>query len=58
MRMEDLKVCLREAKREKDQERRRWDILVRPMQVMFGYGTVPEEIAWATMFLLTKGKRG
>ena len=30
--------------------------MVRLVQVMFRDGTVPEEIAWASMILLPKGK--
>ena len=54
MHAEDMKGWLREAKRDKDSERRRWELVVRLVQVMFMYGTVPEEIAWATMVLLPK----
>ena len=52
----DLKGWLHEAKREKDPEDRRWEIVVRLVQVMLRDGNVLEEIAWVTMFLLLKGK--
>ena len=38
MRTEDLKECLREAKREKDPERRKSELVVRLVQVMSGMG--------------------
>ena len=57
MRAEDLKGCIRKAKREKDPVRRKWELVMRLVQLEFGVGTVPEEIAWAKMFLLLKGKR-
>ena len=43
---EYLKGWLRWDKRKKDQERRRWELVVRLLQVMFGGGTVPAEISW------------
>ena len=52
MRDEDLKGYLRMCNREKDPERIRWELVVRQVQMMFGDGTVPEEIAWASMALL------
>ena len=55
---EYLKRCLREAKHEKDQVGRRWELVVRLVQLEFWDGTVPEEIAWAKMVLLPKGKGG
>ena len=48
----------KEAKSEKYPEGRRWKPVVRLVKVMFRYGTVVEEIAWATMVLLPKGKEG
>ena len=36
--------------------RRRWEILVRLIQRTFRYGNPPEELAWATMVLILKGK--
>ena len=53
--MEDLKGWRKEAKREKDPERIRWDPVVRIVKVVFRDGKVPEEIAWAMMVLLPKG---
>ena len=41
---EDLKRWLSEAKREKDPERRRWEILKILVQVTFGGGTVLEKL--------------
>ena len=41
MRTDDLNGCLREAKCEKDRERKRWELVVRLVQVMFKDGTVP-----------------
>ena len=57
MRAEDMKEWLREDKREKDIERRRWELVVRLLQGMFRDGTVPKEISWATMVLTLKGKK-
>ena len=56
MRAEDLKRWIREAKCKKYPVRRMWELVSRLAQLVFVYGTVPEEIAWATMFLLPKGK--
>ena len=53
---EDLKGRLREAKREKEPARIRWERITRIVQLVFGYGTVLEEIDWSKMVLLTKGK--
>ena len=47
-----------ESKRKNDPEGRRWDHVVRLVQVMFRYGTVLEDISWATMVLPLKGKGG
>ena len=58
MRTEELKRWLRETKREKDPVRRRWELVVRLVKVMFGDGTVPEEISSTTMVLLPNGKGG
>ena len=41
MRAEDLKGWRKEANHEKDPEGRRWDMLLRLVQVMFRDGTVP-----------------
>ena len=56
--LEDLKGWRKEAKREKDPQGRMWDLLVRLVQVKLRDRTVPEEIAWAKMFLIPKGKGG
>ena len=58
MREEDLKGCRKEAKREKEPEGRMWELIVRLVQVMFRDRTVPEEISWANMVLIPKGKGG
>ena len=58
MREEDLKGCRKEAKREKEPEGRMWELIVRLVQVMFRDRTVPEEISWAKMVLIPKGKEG
>ena len=55
---EDLKGWLRKAKREKYPKRRRWELVVRLVQVIFGYENIPEEVSWATMVILPKGKGG
>ena len=55
---DDLKGWLREAKCKKDPERRSWELAVILVQVTFRDGTVPEEVYWATMVLLQKGKGG
>ena len=39
-----------------DPVRRRWKILVRMVQKTFGDRTPPEELAWATMILISKWK--
>ena len=52
----DLEGWRKKAKREKDLERRRWELVVRLMQVMFRDGTVTEEISWEKLFLTPKGK--
>ena len=56
MRAEDLKGWSKEDKWEKETEGRRWDLVVRLVQVMFRYGTVQEDMAWAKMVLIPKGK--
>ena len=56
MRVEDLKGWLREAKRKKNPVRRRWYLVVQLVQVTFGGGTVMEDISWAMMVLIPKGK--
>ena len=38
---EDLEEWLREDNIKKDKLRRRWELVVRLLQVMFWYGTVP-----------------
>ena len=57
MRTEDMKGWRKKAKRENDTVGRRWEVVVQLVQVMFRYGTVPEEIAWVKMVLVLKGKR-
>ena len=42
--------------RKKDPVIRRWELVVQLVQMIFGGGTVPEEISWVTMALITKGK--
>ena len=41
MHAEDLKGWLRESPRKKEPVRRRWEVLVRLVQRMFGYGDPP-----------------
>ena len=53
---EDLKGWHKEAKREKYSKGISWELVVRLIQVVFRDGTVPEEIVWAMMVLLLKGK--
>ena len=45
MRTEDLKVWLREASRETNPVKHRWQLLVRLIQKNFEYGVVPDEVA-------------
>ena len=56
MRAEDLKEWLNEAKREKDPVDRRWELVVRLVQVLFRDGTLPVDIVWEKMVLIPKGK--
>ena len=56
MHAEDLKGWIHKAKREIDPEERRWELVVRLVNVMFRDVTVLEEIACVTMVLLRKGK--
>ena len=58
MRAEDLKVWLGEASREMDPVTYRWQLLVRLIQTTFKDGAVPEEVAWAMMVFLPKGRGG
>ena len=58
MRAKDLKFWLREATRAKAPVWRRWELLVRLLHRMFEDGTPPEDLAWATMVLIPKGKGG
>ena len=58
MHTKELTGWQHEAKRDNDTEGRRWEPVVRLVQVMFRYGTLLEEIAWAKMALLPKGKGG
>ena len=46
------------ARHEKDRVKRRWELVVRLVQVTFGDGNVLENIAWEMMVLLPKGKGG
>ena len=55
---EYLKGWHKEAKREKELVSRRWDLVVRLVQLVFRYGTMTVEIAWAKMVLILKGKGG
>ena len=55
-RAEALQGWRKEAKHDKDLEQRRWELMVRILQVMFRYGTLPEEIALTMMFFLLKEK--
>ena len=55
MREEELKGRRKDAKREKDPIGRRWEMVVRLVQVMFRDGTVPVEIAWVKMVLIPGG---
>ena len=56
IRAKDLKGWRQEVKRKKDIEDRRWEPVVRLVQVMFRDRTVPEDIYWETMVFLSKGK--
>ena len=56
MRTEDLKGWLRESIRNKDPVRRRWELVVRLVNIKFGDGTLPAELSWATMVIIPKGK--
>ena len=58
MRAEDLKGWIMEAKHEKDPVRRRWELVVRLVQLVFLGGTMLKEITWVTMVLLPKGRGG
>ena len=58
MRVEELKGGHNEVKREKYTEGRRWDLVVRLIQMMIRDGTVLGEILWAKMVLILKGKGG
>ena len=55
---EDLKGWLRETTHKKEMMSRRWDLLVRLLHCTFGYMNPSEELAWATMILILKGKDG
>ena len=48
----------KEAKREKEPEGRRWELVVSHVKVMFRDGAFLEEIAWSNMVLILKGRRG
>ena len=56
MKVEDLKEGLREGSRDTKPVTHRWQLLVRLIQKTFRDGAVPEEVAWATMVFLPKGK--
>ena len=58
MRVEDLKGWLREASRETNPVNHQWRLLVRLIQKTSKDGVVPEEVAWATVVLLPKGRGG
>ena len=54
MRVEYLKGWHQEANHNKYPEGRRWEPVVRLVQVIFRDETVPEEIAWVTVVILLK----
>ena len=54
IRSEDLKGWWKEAVQEKNPVRIWWQLLVSPIQRMFEYGVVPEEVTWVTMILIPK----
>ena len=56
MRVKELKGWHKEANREKETEGRSWELVVRIVHMIFRDRTVPEDIVWATMVLLPKGK--
>ena len=56
MKVEGLKGWLREASRETDPVTHWWRLLVRIIQKTFEDGAVPEEVEWATMVFLPKGR--
>ena len=56
MHTNESKGWLQEATRKKEPVRRWWDLLVRLVQRTLGYGTPPAELAWETIFLISKGK--
>ena len=58
MRAEDLKGWLQDASREKNLVKHQWRLLVRLAQRTFKDGVVPEEVAWAMVVFLLKGKGG
>ena len=58
MRAEDLKGLCKEAKREKEPVGRIWELVVRIVQVVFRYKTVPVEIVWVKMVLILKEEGG
>ena len=58
MRVKDLKERQQDTKCEKDPEGRKWDPVVRLVQVMFRNGNVLGKIAWEMMVLLQKDKGG
>ena len=58
MQAEDIKGWLREASWEKNPVKRRWRLLVRLIQRTFEDWVVPEEVTWATIVFLLKGRGG
>ena len=58
MRVEDLKGWLQGGLREKNLVTRRWRLLVRLIQRTFEDWVVPEEVTWATIVFLLKGRGG
>ena len=54
--MEYLKGWRKEANCEKYPEGRRWDLVLQIVKVVFRDGKVRDEIAWAMIVLLLKGK--
>ena len=53
---EDMKGCQQEKNRKKYPVRRRWEIVIRLVQMAFRDNTLPEDLPWLTMILFLKGK--
>ena len=56
MRAENLKGWRKEAKWDKNPEGKGWDLVVRLVQVMRRDRMMTEEISWAKMVLIPKGR--